>query len=140
LRTKAAKLFGSLDDLAVADLLDGSKCYFVQRGVRVVKQGDRGDSMYIVILGKLHVIVTSSANRGEPMQIATMLPGDFFGEIALMTGEERRATVMAPYEGDGNVWILEFSKRDVGSTILARPSILRALTDVCADRRLEKIA
>jgi branched-chain amino acid transport system substrate-binding protein len=87
----------------------------------------------------MHVVVTDALkNRGEPLQVATMLAGDFFGEIALMTGEERRVTVMAPYEGDGNVWVLEFSKSDVGSVILARPNVLRTLTDVCADRRLEK--
>jgi CRP-like cAMP-binding protein len=139
LRATAPKLFGTLDDLSIGDMLDGSKCCFVRRGARVVRQGERGTSMFVVVLGKMHVVVTDAAkNRGEPLQVATMLAGDFFGEIALMTGEERRATVMAPYEGDGNVWVLEFSKSDVGSVILARPNVLRTLTDVCADRRLEK--
>ena len=139
LRSTAPKLFGTLDDLSIGDMLDGSKCCFVRRGARVVRQGERGTSMFVIVLGKMHVVVTDAAkNRGEPLQVATMLAGDFFGEIALMTGEERRATVMAPYEGDGNVWVLEFSKSDVGSVILARPNVLRALTDVCADRRLDK--
>jgi hypothetical protein len=140
LRQHSARLFADLDDLSIGDLLNGAKCYFIQRGARIVRQGERGDSMYVIILGKAHVITTHpTVNRGEPLQVATMLPGDFFGEIALMTGEERRATVMAPYEGDGNVWVLELSKKDVGSVILARPNVLRVLTDVCADRRLEKL-
>ena len=140
LRQQSSRLFMNLDDLSIGDLLNGAKCYFIQRGARIVRQGERGDSMYIIILGKVHVIATHpTVNRGEPLQVATMLPGDFFGEIALMTGEERRATVMAPYEGDGNVWVLELSKKDVGSVLLARPNVLRVLTDVCADRRLEKL-
>lgn len=140
LRQQSARLFADLDDLSIGDLLNGAKCYFIQRGARIVRQGERGDSMYVIILGKAHVIATHpTVNRGEPLQVATMLPGDFFGEIALMTGEERRATVMAPYEGDGNVWVLEMSKKDVGSVLLARPNVLRVLTDVCADRRLEKL-
>ena len=140
LRQHSARLFADLDDLSIGDLLNGAKCYFIQRGARIVRQGERGDSMYVIILGKVHVVATHpTVNRGEPLQVATMLPGDFFGEIALITGEERRATVMAPYEGDGNVWVLELSKKDVGSVILARPNVLRVLTDVCADRRLEKL-
>ena len=140
LRQHSVRLFADLDDLSIGDLLNGAKCYFIQRGARIVRQGERGDSMYVIILGKVHVIATHpTVNRGEPLQVATMLPGDFFGEIALMTGEERRATVMAPYEGDGNVWVLELSKKDVGSVLLARPNVLRVLTDVCADRRLEKL-
>ena len=96
--------------------------------------------MFIIVLGKVHVVVTDSLkNRGEPLQVATLLPGDFFGEIALITGDVRRATVMAPYEGDGNVWVLEFSKQDLGSVLLARPNVMRALTEVCADRKLEQI-
>lgn len=140
LREQTPKIFGVLDDVAVSDMLDGSKCYFVRRGARVVRQGERGSSMFVIVLGKMHVVVTDPLkNRGESLQVATLLPGDFFGEIALMTGDVRRATVMAPYEGDGNVWVLEFSKQDLGSVLLARPNVMRALTDVCADRKLDKI-
>lgn len=140
LRELTPKIFGALDDVAISDMLDGSKCYFVRRGARVVRQGERGSSMFIIVLGKMHVVVTDPLkNRGESLQVATLLPGDFFGEIALITGDVRRATVMAPYEGDGNVWVLEFSKQDLGSVLLARPNVMRALTDVCADRKLDKI-
>lgn len=141
LRSTTPKFFEALDDVSIVDILDGAKCSFVQRGARLVRQGERGSSMFIIVLGKVHVIHTDPLkNRGEPLQVATLQQGDFFGEIALMTGEERRATVMAPYEGDGNVWVLELSKVDIGSVILARPNVMRALTDVCADRRLEKLA
>ena len=140
LRAHAATLFGNLDDLSIGDMVDSAKCLFVQRGARVVTQGEQGDTMYVVVLGKMHVVVTSpGVNRGESLQVATLLQGDFFGEIALMTGEVRRATVMAPYEGDGNVWVLEFSKREIGSVMLARQDILRALTDVCANRKLDSL-
>ena len=139
LRAVTPRLFATLDDVSIGDMLDASKCYFVQRGARVVRQGERGSSMFVIVLGKMHVVVTDETkNRGEPLQVSTMQQGDFFGEIALMTGDERRATVMAPYEGDGNVWVLEFSKTNIGSVILARPNVMRVLTDVCADRRLSK--
>ena len=140
LRAHSPTLFGDLDDLSIGDMVDSAKCFFVQRGARVVTQGEQGDSMYVVVLGKMHVVVTQpGVNRGESLQVATLLQGDFFGEIALMTGEVRRATVMAPYEGDGNVWVLEFSKKEIGSVMLARQDILRALTDVCANRKLDNL-
>jgi len=141
LRAHSAQLFGTLDDLSIGEMVDSAKCLFVQRGARVVTQGERGDSMFVLVLGKMHVVVTQPGiNRGESLQVQTLLQGDFFGEIALMTGDERRATVMAPYEGDGNVWVLEFSKRELGSVLLARQEVLRALTDVCANRKLESLA
>lgn len=46
--------------------------------------------------------------------------------------------VMVLYEGDGNVWVLEFFKFDVGSVILVCFNVLRTFIDVCVDRRFEK--
>jgi cAMP-dependent protein kinase regulator len=64
-----------------------------QRGDVVVRQGDPGDALFLIESGEAEVRVDGS--RGQSTQVATLGPGDFFGEIALVTGGERSANVMA---------------------------------------------
>jgi len=59
----------------------------------VVRQGDVGDALFLIESGVAEVRVAGSG--GQSMQVATLGPGDFFGEIALVTGGERSADVIA---------------------------------------------
>jgi hypothetical protein len=56
-----------------------------------VKQGDQGDSFYIIKTGKVEVVVEKSP--GESAVVATLQPGNFFGEMSLLTGEVRTASI-----------------------------------------------
>src|SRR5712691_9605604 len=64
-----------------------------QRGDVVVRQGDPGDALFLIESGEAEGRVDGS--RGQSTQVATLGPGEFFGEIALVTGGERSANVMA---------------------------------------------
>src|SRR6516162_8583107 len=55
-------------------------------GAVIMRRGERGDCMYFVASGELEI-------RGRPESISYG-PGDFFGEVALLTGEPRNATIM----------------------------------------------
>ena len=55
-------------------------------GAAIMRRGERGDCMYFVAAGELEI-------RGRPESISYG-PGDFFGEVALLTGEPRNATIM----------------------------------------------
>ncbi|HEX6548336.1 MAG TPA: cyclic nucleotide-binding domain-containing protein [Candidatus Dormibacteraeota bacterium] len=65
----------------------------VVKGTEVVHQGDPGDSMYIIEAGRCEVTVEESP--GHAITIAFLGPGDFFGEMALISEETRTATVRA---------------------------------------------
>jgi small-conductance mechanosensitive channel/CRP-like cAMP-binding protein len=65
-------------------------------GEVIVRQGDPGQTMYIVAAGKVAVVL-------EPKRqvVATIEPGGYFGEMSLLTGDPRSATVLA--HGDTSV-------------------------------------
>ena len=58
----------------------------------VFKQGDMGDSAYIIVEGEADIMIDSPAG---PINIATMSRNDFFGEIAILCDVPRTATVRA---------------------------------------------
>lgn len=79
---------GTLEE--VANLLDEER---YPAGTVVVAEGDRGDRLYLIFGG--HAEVSAEGSKG-PMPLATLGPGEMFGEIALLEpGGKRQATVTA---------------------------------------------
>lgn len=62
----------------------------VSGGATVFRQGDPGGSMYVIRAGKVRVLKEANGRR---RMVTTLGPGDFFGEMAVMTGKPRSATV-----------------------------------------------
>lgn len=82
----------------------------------VVSQGESGDCMYVIQSGK--VAVVRETHDGE-VELATLGPGDFFGEMALFGREVRSATVRAI----GQARILTVDKRTFLSRVHEDPSL-----------------
>lgn len=59
-------------------------------GTTVFRQGDLGGSVYVIRAGKVRVLKES---KGRRRMVTTLGPGDFFGEMAVVTGRPRTATV-----------------------------------------------
>jgi len=96
-------------------------------GETVVRQGDGGNSLFINLCGELDVSV-------DGVKVATLGGGEFFGEMSLLTGENRRATVTAV----GEVWLIEITKLALDPIIHSNPSMAEELS-IALERRLEKI-
>jgi hypothetical protein len=90
--------------------------HFADREV-IVTQGSNGDSMYVVQSGKVEVVHTTEA--GVDQQLATLKPGEFFGEMAIFEDEVRSATVRAV--GDSRV--LEVDRKTVEKRIQDDPRL-----------------
>src|SRR5262249_19255847 len=65
----------------------------VSAGSVVVREGEPGDSLFLIASGKLRV--ATKADKGEEIVLAELGPGDFFGEVALLPRRPRTATVTA---------------------------------------------
>lgn len=81
--------------MLLSDLTDVAQNMELQRfgpGTDIVRQGDAGDRFYLIYRGKVSVIVSKD---GASRNVAELGSGDFFGEVALLRGEPRNATVTA---------------------------------------------
>ena len=62
-------------------------------GTVIFREGDRGDSLYVVIEGSVRVAVLSA--RGVEATVALLGPGEFLGDLALLDGRPRSASAIA---------------------------------------------
>ena len=85
---KKVPLFSGLDDRELDEIAVSMKERRVPAGETILEQGAGGAGFFVVDEGEAEVTVD-----GEPRR--TIGPGDYFGEIALLTGSERTATVTA---------------------------------------------
>lgn len=63
-------------------------------GEDICVEGDEGDSMYVILEGLVEILITDPETN-KKVEVATLGPADYFGEMALFMGDKRRATVRA---------------------------------------------
>jgi small-conductance mechanosensitive channel/CRP-like cAMP-binding protein len=96
----------------------------------VMRQGEAGDSLYIIDQGRVEVVVS---HDGRSERVAVLGPNDFLGEMALMTGERRSATVVA-LEPTRFFVITREAFRD---TLRQNPEIAERISETLGRRRAE---
>jgi acetate kinase len=86
------QLFNGFPKDKLKQLIAGSKIGTFEPHEAVVKLGEENHNFFILIDGSAEISVTS--DRGEKIQLATLSPGEFFGEISMMTGERSIADII----------------------------------------------
>ncbi len=99
----------------------------VPRGTSIIKQGQAGDSMFLIARGIAHVL---REDEGEVRQVATLYAGDFFGEAALLHSAPRNATAVAATPCS----LYELRQEDLNRMMAAYPEIRRAVEQVDEER------
>ena len=99
-------------------------------GEVVVREGDAGASLFVVVDGRLKVSVGTSAKQSD---VATIEAGGYFGEMSLLTGAPRSATVTA----QGDCLLLEISGDTFRRWLANRPDVLEHVARAATTRRLE---
>jgi len=94
-----------------------------------VHQGERGDSFYIIKSGKVDVVVEKSP--GETAVVATLGAGTFFGEMSLLTGAVRTASIHVKDDAE----FIVIDKESFASTLANNPSIVESLSNILSERQ-----
>lgn len=100
-------------------------------GDMVVEKDAAGESMYVVVEGLLFVFADFDGT-GSTTRVGKLIPGDFFGEMSLLTGEPRSASV----EAATDTIVYEITRADIEGILEARPNIAERISKVVAQRRV----
>ena len=99
-------------------------------GETIVREGEPGDSFYLVERGVIAVTI-GTRDGGSTQTISRMLPGDYFGEMSLLTGEPRSANVVA----ESDVVVLEVGRGAFEHILAANPALLEPISQIAAHRQ-----
>ena len=94
----------------------------------IFDEGDAGIDLYVIQSGQVQISRTSS--EGERI-VAKLGPGEFFGEMGVLAGGKRTASVVALTEAS----LLELKAEDFKQLLSAHPAIEQILNEVIAERK-----
>lgn len=124
---RGLKLLANLTPGQLEDVSRRLKPGRYRQGEVIIHEGEPGDEMYLIESGRVRVV----RQRGEKaVLLDEMEAGDLFGEMALLTGEPRSATITALT--DLNVWVI--SQSDFDDLVTAYPNLALALSRLLSER------
>ena len=123
-------LFAEVDRVARAQLAAHLDPVVLAAGDTVCRQGEPGDCLYVVAAGQLGVHVHDPEGQAA-RRIDGLGPGDFFGEMALLTGERRAADVVALTD----VVAVEIAKDALQPVLQDHPELAATISAKVMERR-----
>ncbi len=123
---RSVELFTAMSNDQRAQLARGARPALFASGEIIVREGDRDTSMFVVQRGEAAVSLA-----GAEGEVARLRAGDFFGEMALLTGEPRTATVRAVDDCD----VIEIGVAAFRAIVVADPAIVERVSAAAASRR-----
>lgn len=127
-RLSAVDIFAPLSADEITMLAQAAVSHVFAPSETVIRAGDPGSSMFVVHKGRVRVQVSEN---GRSRTVATLNEGDFFGEMALFTGEPRTANVLALEETE----VLEIGHSAMKRVFDTNPDLVESLSFIMAERR-----
>ncbi|MBE2250762.1 MAG: mechanosensitive ion channel [Myxococcus sp.] len=123
-------LFAPLSEAEKQEVAESMKYAPFARGEVMTRQGDQAHWLYLLEDGEATVRVSDGVTE---KQVARLTGGSFFGEMSLLTGEPRAATVVAESE----VECFRLDKAAFELVIQRRPEVMNEVAALLASRRVE---
>ena len=118
---KKVPLFASLGNAQLAQVASIADEVRLPEGKVLTREGERGREFFILIDGEVEV-------RRKGRKVATMMPGEFFGELALVSNRPRTATASKP------VRVLVVKDTSFRSVLLRTPQIALKVLQAAVER------
>jgi small-conductance mechanosensitive channel/CRP-like cAMP-binding protein len=131
---ESVSLFEPLTDEERARIVGSLVKHLYAPGELILRRGDDGDSMFIISQGRVDVRLPQA--NGGTQQVAVLEPGNYFGEMALFTGEPRTADVYALEE----VEVLEIRKAAIEPLMHDNTQLAEAISRRVAERQAQLVA
>jgi len=125
---RTVDLFRPLSDDELRKVMARSRPLHYAAGERVIEEGSPGDSFFIIDQGQ---VLVSKRMGGADREIARLMEGQFFGEMALLTGERRSATIEAATDVD----LFMIDKPAFQDILAANPTIAVDISTLLSERR-----
>jgi small-conductance mechanosensitive channel/CRP-like cAMP-binding protein len=126
-RLATIDLFAPLSEAERQTLSAAAEEQLFAAGEAVVRQDAPGDSMFVVLAGRVRVTLEPSNQ-----EVAVIGDGGFFGEMSMLTGDPRTATVRALDDAH----LLEIEAADFRQLAIANPGLIEQVGRVVAQRRI----
>lgn len=128
-----APLFSDLSHEAFVELVERCPLRRFESGDRIIQQGEPGDSFYVICEGRASVL---REDDGLAHPVAALEAGEFFGEVALLAGGPRTASVYALTD---DTQVLEISGQLLMELARRHPGVAAALKTFCRQRLLSNL-
>jgi len=123
-------LFTCFTDADILRIAGGASQYTFGRGESIIRQGEAGASMFLLVRGRAIVTV---ASNGESARVGELHSGDCFGEMSLLTGEPRSATIIAETDCE----VVEIGKDALVGMLQQSPNLVHDLGELLARRKVQ---
>ncbi len=130
----ASRFFAEFSAAALEELLSTTSVRSFARGDTIVREGESGASWFLIEEGEVDVQTTDPA--GHDLVLARLGPGEFFGEVAVLTGRPRTATIVAR----GEVTVIEVSRQDLDHIAATHPEVRSVLQRFYEERAQATVA
>jgi tetratricopeptide (TPR) repeat protein len=120
---QASTLFSSFEREALVEVIASTELRSYDEGDIIVTEGETGSSLFLIVGGTVKVFTRTEDGSNVPL--AELGPGDFFGEVSLLTGKPRTATITARTE----VTAIELDRANVDRIAEGHPEVRKVLED-----------
>jgi CRP-like cAMP-binding protein len=118
-------LFEVLNDVEREAIVREMELETHDEGSVVLNEGDPGTSMFLIASGEVKVFTRSTSPNGGTLYLARLGEGDFFGEVSVLTGKPRTATITASQRTE----LLRLDKSKLDGVLSKHPGIRKVLDD-----------